>query len=528
MATALRLRTGWLIGASIGLLVGCAEEDQSLSLDASSALVGDAGPKGADAGATAPDGGATAPNIDSGLPGLDAGAALANATLPPPEPQAGPEATGMCEAMVNDQDCDKTKLPIVFVHGTVANADSFAHPAKLFASNGYCPDRIVGIEYHSLIGKVGDAGFVLDFEATYAEAKKAIDAEIARLQAELKVEKVDLAGHSQGAAHGARYAKENPSKVAHYINLAGRDLPADPSGVPTLNLSSVGDRPADSKTTKNVVFQDPWLDHSAVASSTESFVEMYKFLNGGQEPKHKTVQCGSPITLEGKARTFADNQPLPGGKVEVYELGSEPRDRGTPVQTFTLAADAKFGPFEAKPGVAYEFKLVPPPGDTRRPSHAYFPPFVRSDRLLRLNFETKDPIAGTTSMQVNRHASFAVIIPRSRQKAFLAGRDTLTVDGQSVISRANTLTVAPTTGMVRSAVTTAYYLFDRSLTQGMFGPGDGKSTLESVVKGSFVNSADLFIQTATPQLIEVKFNGRTLKVPNWHSDTEGSSVVFVN
>jgi hypothetical protein len=157
----------------------------------------------------------------------------------------------------------------------------------------------------------------------------------------------------------------------------------------------------------------------------------------------------------------------------------------------------------------------------------YLQPFVRSDRLLRFNFETKDPAASATSSQVNRDPSFAVLIPRSRQKAFLAERDSLTVDGTQILTRANTVTIAPATGMVRSQITVAYYLYDKSLTSG-YGPGDGKSTGESIIRGSFVNSADLFIPTMTPKFVEVKFNGKTLKVPNWPSSTEGASVVFVN
>ncbi|MEY4509864.1 MAG: hypothetical protein RLZZ450_1986 [Pseudomonadota bacterium] len=151
-----------------------------------------------------------------------------------------------------------------------------------------------------------------------------------------------------------------------------------------------------------------------------------------------------------------------------------------------------------------------------------------ASRLLRFNFETKDPIAGATSSQVNRHTSFSTIIPRNREKAFLAERDTLTVDGVEVLTRANTLNVTPALQpQVRSQIVAAFYLFDRSLTPGSYGPGDGKSTGESIVKGSFVNSADLFVPTATPKFVEVKFNGRTLKVPNWPS-AAGYSIVLVN
>lgn len=513
-----------LLVVSAATTTGCGNDDRNTAR-------ADAGSSIADATRVPRlDGGQTGPTADTGLTSFDAGGALQSANLPPREAIRGTELTGMCELHVNDADCDKTKLPIVFVHGTAANADSFAHPALLFASNGYCPDRIRGIEYDSLINGTTDGGaFTLDSKATYAAAKKAIDAEIAKLQAEFQVTRVDLAGHSQGGGHGGTYTKENPDKVAHYMNLAGADLAADPGGVPTLNLSSIGDRPVDAGTSKNVVLQDVWLDHSAVSSSTEAFIEMYKFLNDGRAPKYTTVQCGTPIMLKGRAQTLGDNQPLPGAKVEVYELGDSPRDRDAGV-SFVLADDGNFGPFEAKPGVAYEFKLVPAPGDnTRRFAHAYFPPFVRSDRLLRLNFESKDPVGGATSIQINRDSSFAVIIPRNRQKAFLAQRDTLTVDGREILTRDNTLTAsATTTPAVKSSIVAAIYLYDRSLTPGSYGPGDGRSTGESIVKGFFVNSADMFIPTASPKLVEVQFNGRTLRVPNWPSDTDGTSVVIVN
>ncbi|HEX6245206.1 MAG TPA: alpha/beta fold hydrolase, partial [Polyangiales bacterium] len=391
----------------------------------------DDGPKGGD---TERDG--SAATVEDG--GLDASE---------PDAGEGEELPPGCEVLVNDQDCDKTRRPIVFVHGTVANGDSFAHPALILASNGYCPDRIRGIEYHSLVALdagVEDAGaadaglseagrpatFMLDRTEAYRRAAADIDRAIEELRRETGFDKVDLAGHSQGSGHGSVYAGRNPDKVAHYIHLAGGNLTEDPGGVPTLCLSSIGDRPVSCGTTKNVTFQDNELDHSAVASATEAAIEMYKFLNDGEEPRYKEVQCGSPIWLEGRAQTFAENQILVGSKVEIYKLGDSPRERGTPAATYTIGPDGKFGPFEAERDAAYEFKLVPQPGDTtRRVAHAYYPPFKRSDRLLRFNFETKDPVAGATSALVNRGEGFSVVIPRTRQKAFLHGRDSLKVNG---------------------------------------------------------------------------------------------------
>lgn len=501
---------GLLLALGIGLAAGCDDDErEELAMDASTVAVGDARV-------------------------ADAGSSTDGALLPPG-----------CAALVNDVDCDKSLRPIVFIHGTVANGDSFAHPAQFLASNGYCPERIRAVEYHSLVplaaasdagaplptldgGIAADAGsgrigFTLDRAETYRRAAADVDRVIEELRRETGFDKVDLAGHSQGAGHGSVYAGMNPDKVAHYVHLAGQQLEADPGGVPTMCVSSIGDAPRDCKTTKNVQFQDRELDHSAVASATEAAIEIYKFLTG-KEPRYREVQCGSPIVLEGRAPTFAENTFLPGSKVEIYELGSQPRVRGPAAASFTIASDGKFGPFEAKRAVHYEFRLVPQPGDTtRRPSRAYMPPFKRSDRLLRFNFETKDPVASATSAQVNRDPSFATVIPRSRQKAFLYGRDSLKVNGFEILNASNTWNAATN----RSTVTVAFYLYDQSLTPGVYGPGDMKTTGASIISGAFVNSADVFLQASTPAWIDVSFNGTSLKIPNYSVD-EGYAVVFVN
>jgi pimeloyl-ACP methyl ester carboxylesterase len=429
----------------------------------------------------------------------------------------------VCPVMVNDADCDKTRRPIVFVHGTVANGESFANPALLLASNGYCSDRIRAVEYNSLIPAPCADGtttcaFALDRAATYAGAKAAIDRAISDLRAQTGADKVDLLGHSQGSGHGSTYAGENPDKVAHYVHLAGGQLESNPGAVPTLCLSSTGDRPVTCATTANFTFQDDTLDHAAVSSSTEAFVQIFKFLNDGSEPKYTTVQCGDPITLEGRAPTFGDNTVLVGSKVEVYELATDPQVRGVPVKTFEIGADGNFGPWPARRGAAYEFKLVPPPGDSRRPRHVYMQPFVRSDRLLRFTFETADPTASATSKQVNLDDSHAVLVARRRQKAFLFGRDSLTLNGFEAINDLN--------AQART-VTCALYLFDKSLTD-VFGPGDAMSAGGSIIKGTFVNSADVFMSTASPAFIDVVFNGAKLRVPNWPSGRDGLSLVLVD
>jgi pimeloyl-ACP methyl ester carboxylesterase len=530
-----------LVGAGLFLSIGCGDDDGKNTTEGLPST-SDGGPS--EAGPTHVD--ASGPDVavrsDAGpavIPGQDA-------TLPPG-----------CPLLVNDRDCDKTKRPIVFVHGTTANGESFSHPAMLLASNGYCPDRIRAVEYHSLIGAMvatADAGAAdagardggqlqgldgglggidggsadssvsdaaaapnADSEARYRGAKLDIDRVIEELRRETGADKVDLAGHSQGSGHGARYTRENPDKVAHYIHLAGGQLEANPGGVPTLCLSSTGDRPVTCKTTKNVTFQEVTLDHAAVSSSTEAAVEIYKFLNEDREPKYKEVQCGEPIVLEGRAPTFGDNTFLVGSKIEVYELGAEPRLRGTPAKTFEIGADGNFGPWEAKRGVAYEFKMIAPPGNARRPRRTYMRPFTRSDRLLRFNFESLDPVASGTGSKVNYGPDHSVLVVRRRQKAFLFGRDVLKIDGFDAINAQNAR---------QRSVICALYLYDSGPMS--MGPGDKVSNGGSVIRATFLESSDIYMQAATPAFINVMFNGETLRVPNWPSATEGMSLVLVD
>jgi triacylglycerol esterase/lipase EstA (alpha/beta hydrolase family) len=78
------------------------------------------------------------------------GFALAGCTSDDGNSAANPN--DVCDVVVADADCDETKGPIVFVHGTYGSGDNIANVAQLFGSNGYCQDRFVAVEYNSLGG----------------------------------------------------------------------------------------------------------------------------------------------------------------------------------------------------------------------------------------------------------------------------------------------------------------------------------------------------------------------------------------
>jgi pimeloyl-ACP methyl ester carboxylesterase len=408
-----------------------------------------------------------------------------------------------CPVMVDDKECDRDRPPIVFVHGGTSAGDTFSHPAQLFASNGYCALRIRAIDYDA-ITRGDDA-------ATYAAVSAQLDDAIAELRDRTGAKQVDLFGHAQGAAYAARYVAAHPSAVAHYVHIAGGVLLSNPGGVKTLCLSSKGDRPVTCQTTRNVTFEDEKMDHFAVCSSREAFREMYAFLNDGSAPAYDTVQCGDPVVLEGRAVAFGDNERMAGGVVEVYALGDDPRMRGMPLTTLQIREDGSVGPWTAKRNVAYEFKLLAKAGDGRPTRYVYYPPFKRSDRLLRFTFESRNEAALAMIRMANLSDATAALWIRRKQGAFLAGRDQLTVNGFPAVNEEDAMLRATVTGL---------FVLDQN--------GDMQSSGGSVLRETFVSGTDVYLQTAEPAFIEVGMNGALLKVPNWPSQTGGLSIVWVD
>jgi Lipase C-terminal domain len=258
------------------------------------------------------------------------------------------------------------------------------------------------------------------------------------------------------------------------------------------------------------VFEDEFMDHFAVCSSTRSFKSIYTFLHDGKrEPPYEQVQCGEPLVIEGKAVSFGDNERIAGGRIEVYELGADPRERGAPVASLPVQEDGTVGPWQAKRGVRYEWKQLPADGDERAPRYSYFQPFTRGDGLVRFLYESKGASELPSSQRANLSDATAAMVVRHKQGAFLFGRDQLLVHGTETLSEESAMMRATVVGL---------YVLDQD--------GDGQSGGGSVLRATFVNGTDLFLPTDPPAFIDVDFNGVTLQVPNWPSKTGGLSMVW--
>lgn len=410
-----------------------------------------------------------------------------------------------CPVVVRDADCDRTRRPFVFVHGTFGSGDNFAHVARLLGSNGYCQDWIVAVEYNSLGDSPGTDG--------------SIDAAVDAILAESGFDQVDLAGHSQGTRHCADYLSvpAQAAKVAHYINFSGSP---DIGDVTTLSVSSemdIGNTPRHANGSNVTIVTLEEEDHFAVAASTRAFVELYRYLRG-EEPRYTEVQCGDEmVTVAGIAESFADNVPQT-GRIEIREIGETPRDGAAPVHSVQPDAAGRFGPFELRRDAYYEFKGFDADGELV--GYQYFTQFKRSNRLVRLLSPSPNPVvAGASTDLVVRDAAHTALIARWDGGGFRHDLGaSLTVDGVEVLTSENAGAEAMMSAALDGGVV-GFFMFDDDL--------DRQTDLGLVASSPFLSFTDVFMDAAAPHFIEIRFTAgsedpsivdQTLRIPNWPSD----------
>jgi pimeloyl-ACP methyl ester carboxylesterase len=424
--------------------------------------------------------------------------------------------------------CDSKKRPILFVHGYIGSGDNFEAPAERFTSNGYCRSAIRTYDYDSY-----DYGFS-PTDQLKAEVAGGLDAAVDALRTAAGVDKIDLVGHSLGTLVTATYLSDaaHAAKIAHWAQAAGGGVPAP---VPQVNLSSDGDKiagPRKTATGADAVNPDiGYHDHNDVLASKESFAAMYQEFNGAP-PDHPDIVPEDHIEVSGFYKNFSDNTPHAGEKIGVYEVdsatGKRLRDKAD--TEFVVPDDGAYGPFVAKAGARYEIFLPAAgeahPDGTARPQHVYVGPFVRSTHLLYLKAYPKVGTGGESVLKGKLHyddTESGFIVERfrhamiSKQDTSDTGgnaNDTMTVDGSEVLTTA----VAPETKTLA-----ALFVLDDKL--------DKKSDLTPIANMNtlpFLNGVDVALLSSDPGPIKIVFDGTTINIPRWKSDTEGTSFVLLD
>ncbi len=488
-----------------------------------------------------------------------------------------------CTTIVKDEDCDTTLRPFVFVHGTYGSGDNFENVAALLASNGYCADHIVSVEYDSL----GDSPGVDCTSPNTPTGCGKIDAVVTAILAKFVdstgtplFTQVDLAGHSQGTEHcgnyiGAGGVGAHADKVAHYINFSG--IP-DVGNVETLSLSSqhdLGGTPHHATGTSICAFAEQadggsapvpseagvaeggtgedggpgcnvtqytfvHQDHFALAASKGSFVQVYKYLTG-KEPQYTDIQCGDdPVTIEGLSEAFADNEPVL-GKVEVRQVTTA-RAAGTPdMVLMPNSADGDAGVlsppghFQAqlKRNVFYEFAGYDSKGTLV--GYQYFTPFKRSNRLMRLLSPASSTdgsgvigteVASMTTDKATRSTGSVTLVTRWAGGSFRQDLGAImTVAGSNVLTAMNAPAPQGSGNLIGGVV--GLFMEDKN--------GNGKSDLGLVDSAPFIAFTDVFMDATTPAFIEMSFTPgledtdtvkNSVVISNWPSKSALINVFF--
>ncbi len=420
---------------------------------------------------------------------------------------------------------DKTRVPIVFVHGQNGAGDQFERQAMHFTSNGYPASWIVPFDYNSAVrgdrprGPRGAQPTEPYTSGTTADLDAFIDA----VRERTGFDKINLAGHSRGTFESSAYLSDpdRAAKILHYATIGGGDA-TNPNGVPSISISGLGDlRPGPGASNGGKVGWMPaYQDHVMVCTSDESFWEVFTFFNDGEKPKTLHMIPEDRPQVAGYVKSYIHNKPLEGATVEVWPVDPETgmRLEEEALCSFDVDAEGNWGPFSAAPGQPYEFVVH---GTAAKHPVRYFrTPFTHSDRFMyfRIAADAEDysatPFTNKPEVLNDKSAAFVV---RHQNGSLVPGVMNLSINGMELIVDP----IVPTTKDSRQNATVATYLAD--------GNGNGKSDMTTIegFAGAFVSSADIFIPADPKTTVTFKLNDHVLNVPALAGSENGPiSVVF--
>jgi triacylglycerol esterase/lipase EstA (alpha/beta hydrolase family) len=210
---------------------------------------------------------------------------------------------------------DNRKFPIVMVHGFLASGDTYEKQMLRFASNGYDLDMLYTFNWNSIGGGT----------AVQGQLDKFIDEVIAKTG----FDQVELVGHSAGSGNVFEYCKSDKkaAKVRHLVLLAGtaqtQAAGTTKTPVKTLNIYSPYDQivKAGGKIKNATNISLDLKDHYQVATSEETFTEMYKFFTGEMPQTLDIIPQNDP-TISGDVLSFGENLTGNGATLEIYEVNT--------------------------------------------------------------------------------------------------------------------------------------------------------------------------------------------------------------
>lgn len=335
--------------------------------------------------------------------------------------------------------------PIIFVHGGAGSAAQFESQAMRFASNGYPADWIFAFEYDSSKFTGGN----IDPQEMAAVWSR-IDQLVNTVKQKTDTDKIDIAAHSLGNVVTQSYLKSSPMRAAnfaHYVCLDGYAAESPPGGVPSLGLWA-GVQYRDSEIGGGINITLEGQSHVEVATSAESFEEMYNFFAGKYPATSKIVAApGEQVELAGRAVLFPQNTGPANTELEIWEIDGTTgyRTGEQPAATYQLGSDGAWEPFAGKKGQHYEFVLIRD-DNVNHNEYFYFEPFIRSNYFLRLPTSAEPGKGLAASMDssdnhvnliVGRNQEFWGDQPGKKDKLEINGTDIVSSGTHPVSKRVN-------------------------------------------------------------------------------------------
>jgi pimeloyl-ACP methyl ester carboxylesterase len=414
--------------------------------------------------------------------------------------------------------------PIIFVHGSGGSGAQFESQSMRFTSNGYPANLLFAFEYNTSTP---------DTEGSAARMAR-LDAFVDSVLTSTGADKVYLMGHSRGTTESFTYlgVSARAAKVAKYVNIDGSAFPLRTAVVPTLALWATRGwsyNPANTIVGATNVFI-PNQTHVQVATSAESFVEMYKFFTGNPPVTNQIVpEPPGQVRLSGRAMYYPQGTGVGDATLEIWEVNGATGARisNQPKATYTLSGsgftDGAWGPFKAQGLKHYEFVIL---REGARPHHFYFQPFMRSNCFVRL---LTSPSGGIGDLMERNVDSAALVITRNKE---FWGNDTvsndiLTINGTNIINAATCpiIKVPGFTGVI------GIFAYDRYLN----GLTNVSAPIPTFFAVGFMTGVDIYMPAADPPNGTISLvltprggggNTQVINMLNWASLNHSVSAPF--
>jgi pimeloyl-ACP methyl ester carboxylesterase len=411
------------------------------------------------------------------------------------------------------------EIPVVFVHGGAGSGAQYESQAMRWASNGYG-------------GEVDAIDRTSSFSATL---NPMLDQFFDNVMERNDADQIHVVGHSLGVALMNNYLNSSPERTARVAKYIGVDsasagqvpvCPGNPEPVPCMGIYR--------EENQNLFLGDDNVylhgGHVEMATSAESFAHQYEFFTG-HEPKTTDILPEPPgqVTVAGRAIDFPANTGVNGAELEIWQLNERTGARQELKASTTLDATGNWGPVKLSGNHPHEFQLQRP--GSNLVGHAYYPPFIRDDHLVRVLASPPGAASLTQTLSGPNHSAAVVIRNNEWWSNHPSGEnDTLEVSTKSASQGRHDAgnVLVPGTGNASIGV----HLHDRGVpVSDVNATPDGVSSL-SVIPAfaamAFQTGVDVFMPAATPADGTISFvnaprgdtsKTQVLNVANWASDT---------